>query len=367
MSHYDLAIIGAGIHGAAVADAAASRGARVVVLEQYDQPGLGTSSKSSKLIHGGLRYLESGQFRLVRECLAERRWLLDTQPDLVRLVPFHIPVYTHTRRSPWMIGAGLCLYSLLGGKSFTRVSRKAWSQLDGLKTRELRTVFRYWDAQTDDKRLTERTIARAQTHGARVHYGATFVHAGCEASGCRVTFENGNGRHELVATSVVNAAGPWVNAVLRQFTPAASALDIELVQGTHIVVPGTLERGVYYLESPLDGRAVFVMPWQGRTLVGTTETPYRGDPQNAVPLEAEIEYLIRTRNHYFEHPVQRGEVLDCFAGLRVLPAHELDPFHRTRDTIVHADGHIPRLLTIYGGKLTSHRHTALRVLRKLNL
>ena len=134
MLQYDLAIIGAGIHGAAVAQVASSRGYRVVVLEQYDGPAGGTSSKSSKLIHGGLRYLESGQFRLVRECLVERERLLDEQPDLVRLIPFNIPVYPHMRRRPWMIAAGLSLYAMLGGKGFRRIVRRDWPQLDGLRT-----------------------------------------------------------------------------------------------------------------------------------------------------------------------------------------------------------------------------------------
>jgi glycerol-3-phosphate dehydrogenase len=367
MSHYDLAIIGAGIHGAAVAYEAVTRGYRVVVLEQYDGPARATSSKSSKLIHGGLRYLESGQFRLVRECLIERRRLLDEQPDLVRLMPFHIPVYQQTRRSPWLIATGLSLYALLGGKGFRCIAPRDWPQLDGLKTQGLKAVFAYWDAQTDDRQLTERIMKNAETQGAQVRYRATFSSAQCDLSSCRIRFESDGSTETVTATAIVNAAGPWVNQALQKFTPAISPLDIELIQGTHIIVPGKLAHGVYYLEAPRDQRAVFVMPWRENIMIGTTETPYRGSPENAAPLDAEIDYLLQTWNHYFATPLERSAVIDCFAGLRVLPAADSNPFSRSRDTLLHRDLRVPQVLTIYGGKLTSHHHTAIRVVRELGL
>jgi glycerol-3-phosphate dehydrogenase len=367
MQQYDLAIIGAGIHGAAVAYEAVTRGYQVVVLEQYDGPARGTSSKSSKLIHGGLRYLESGQFRLVRECLTERKRLLDEQPDLVRLVPFHIPVYRHTRRSPWTIATGLSLYALLGGKGFRRIAPRDWPHLDGLKTTGLRAVFSYWDAQTDDRQLTERILKNAEIHGAHVRYRATFSSAQCHQGSCSVRFDSGGNSETVTAAALVNAAGPWVNQVLERISPAISALDVELVQGTHIVVPGKLERGVYYLEAPRDQRAIFVMPWRNNIMIGTTETPYRGAPEDAVPLDTEIDYLLQTWNHYFETPLNRDAVIECFAGLRVLPAADSQPFHRSRDTVLHRDPRVARVLSLYGGKLTSHHHTAVRVLQELGL
>lgn len=367
MPRYDLAIIGAGIHGAAIASEAAGRGHRVLVVEQYAQPALGTSSKSSKLIHGGLRYLESGQFRLVRECLHERRRLLEEQPELVRLVPFHIPVYAQTRRSAWLIAAGLSLYTLLGGKGFRRLARGEWSQLDGLKTAGLKAVFRYWDAQTDDRLLTERVISEAQAKGADVRYNTTLTGAVCEQDHCRLTCDSAGTRTTFDAGLLVNATGPWVNQTLSKIEPAAPPLAIELVQGTHIVVPGTPIRGIYYLEAPDDGRAVFVMPWQGYMLIGTTETPYRGDPGKSAPLESEIGYLLDTRNHYFEPALQRHAVIDSFAGLRALPAGGGSPFARSRDTLLQRKPAVSRVLTVYGGKLTSHRHTAERVIAMLNL
>jgi glycerol-3-phosphate dehydrogenase len=367
MLQYDLAIIGAGIHGAAVAYEAVTRGYQVVVLEQYDSPARGTSSRSSKLIHGGLRYLESGQFRLVHQCLAERRRLLDEQPDLVRLIPFHIPVYRHTRRSPWLIATGLSLYALLGGKAFRRIAPRNWPQLDGLKTQGLKAVFSYWDAQTDDRQLTERIMKTAESRGAQVRYRATFSSAQCERRTCRICFESGGSSETVTATAVVNAAGPWVNQALQNISPAISPLAIELVQGTHIIVPGKLEHGAYYLEAPRDRRAIFVMPWRENIMIGTTETPYRGSPEDVTPLETEVTYLLETWNHYFDAPLSRDAVIDCFAGLRVLPAADSNPFYRSRDTLLHRDRRVPQVLTIYGGKLTSHHHTAVRVMRELGL
>lgn len=362
---FDLVVIGAGIHGASIARDAAQRGWRVLLLEQYSGPGQGTSSKSSKLIHGGLRYLESGQIRLVRECLLERRRLLREQSDLVRLVPFHIPVYEHTHRKTWMIAIGLNLYRLLGGKDFKHIERCDWPKLDGLKTQGLKRVFRYWDAQTDDLRLTTRLVQQAQGLGARVRYGATFQGAECTRRCCTIFYSAADGEHELETRTVVNASGPWVNLVLEKFRPALPVLDIDLVQGTHIVIPGALRRGIYYIEAPADRRAVFVMPWKGHTMIGTTETPYLGDPANVRPLESEIVYLLDTRNAYFANPVRREQVIDSFAGLRVLPVSARSFFDRSRETRLHHARKLANVISIYGGKLTSHHHTAQRALKQL--
>jgi len=363
--HHDLIVIGAGIHGAAVAQAAAASGYRVVVLEQYAEAALATSSKSSKLIHGGLRYLESAQFRLVRECLQQREHLLNAQPDLVSLIPFYIPVYRQTSRSPWLIAAGLGLYTLLGGKGFRLIPKSEWSTLNGLRTSDLRAVFRYWDARTDDKQLTERTMTEAVSMDTEVHYNASFQSAWCDSDSCTVSFTENGIEHTLTSRVLINAAGPWVNDVLEGITPVIKPLGMDLVQGTHIIVPGTLGSRVYYLEAPRDQRAVFAMPWKSQVMIGTTETAYRGDPAQVHPLESEISYLLETWNHHFESQLDRKDVIDSFAGLRVLPDSEGNAFRRSRETRIHQDTCNPNVLSIYGGKLTSHRNTAREVLKRL--
>lgn len=368
---WDVVVVGAGIHGVGVAQAAAARGHRVLVLEQT-APASGTSSRSSKLIHGGLRYLESGQFNLVRECLRERRILLRIAPALVRLKPFIIPVYRHTRRRPWQIAAGLSAYALLGGMAadnrFTRVARGAWSALDGLDTQNLEQVFSYYDAQTDDAALTRAVLRSAMDIGARFECPARFVQAERHAAGVRVQYQIGAVAHACEARVLVNAAGPWANEVLRLCAPSIEPVAVALVQGTHIVVPGALNAGLYYLEAPQDRRAVFVMPWHGRILVGTTETLYHGAPQNVQPLAAELDYLLVACAHYFPacRALTRADIVDAFSGLRVLPAGVGTAFGRPRETRLHCDSvRRPRVLTIYGGKLTVYRATAQRVIERL--
>jgi glycerol-3-phosphate dehydrogenase len=364
---YDIVMIGAGIHGAAVAQAAGAAGYRSLVLEQYPQAATGSSSKSSKLIHGGLRYLESRQLHLVRECLAERKYLLGNAPHLVHMRHFHIPVYQDTRRRPWQIRLGLGLYALLGGKGFCQIPPDQWHQLDGLRTKGLDKVFRYHDAQTDDTRLTRAVLASAESLGADIRYRCTVKQVRCSATGCTVFYQADNTVKDVESRVLVNASGPWVNHVLACIQPAPVALPIDLVQGTHLVIPGKLQQGMYYLEAPQDQRAVFVTPWKDNILLGTTETLYTGDPARVEPLEEEIRYLLDVYNHYFEKTVENSQVTAAFAGLRVLPRSQDAAFHRSRDTLLHIDTkNCPRVLSIYGGKLTSHRATAEQVMRNLN-
>ena len=363
---YDLVVIGAGIHGAGAAQAAAAAGHSVLVLEQSGVASA-TSCRSSKLIHGGLRYLESGQFNLVRESLRERDILLRVAPQLVRLGPFHIPVYRHTARRPWQIRAGLLLYAMLGNLRrqawFAALPRAQWGALDGLTTENLQAVFRYQDAQTDDAALTQAVMRSAQSLGAELVVPGEFLDARRTVNGYTVRYRTPQGEVEGRCTALVNAAGPWINAVLEHITPRAPRPVIELVQGTHIVLDGTLHRGVYYTEAG-DGRAVLVMPWRGMSLVGTTETHFRGDPAQVRPQTTEVEYLLRTFRHYF--PPRDVQVRDEFAGLRVLPLAEGAAFHRPRETFFPTDTpQQPRLVSICGGKLTGYRATAQKALALL--
>lgn len=364
----DVVIIGAGIHGAGVAQCAGARGYRVRVLERT-AVAAGTSSRSSKLIHGGLRYLETYQWALVRAALHERALLLRLAPDLVRLVPFHIPVYRATRRRPPTIFAGLALYAALGNFSraarFARLPRRTWTGLDGLSTLGLEAVFRYFDAQTDDAALTQAVLRSAQQFDVALHCPAEFVAAEAMTAGYRVRYRADGHEHEVETATLANAAGPWAPTVAARIapepsTPTPAMPAVELVQGTHLIVATTLTAGCYYLEAA-DGRAVFALPWRDQTLVGTTETPYTGDPGAVVPLQSEHDYLRATLRHYF--PTHAAIVTAEFAGLRVLPCATTSAFARPRETQIVAAS--PRLVHILGGKLTTYRHTASEVMDRL--
>ena len=364
----DIAVIGAGIQGAGIAQAAAAAGFSVEVFEQYGRLAQGTSSRSSKLIHGGLRYLQTAQFKLVRECLRERALLLDNAPSLVRLVPFYLPIYASSSRGPWLIRAGLSVYALLGGLDqaarFKTVPRSHWQILNGLRTQELRAVFQYYDAQTDDALLTQAVMRSAEGLGARLHTGCEVAAIRLRDDGCELTTQH---HGDYQASVVINAAGPWVNRVLDRVTPTTQQRAIDLIQGSHIVIPGDLGEGIYYVESPQDRRAVFVMPWQGNIMVGTTEVSYAGDPAQVQPSEQEIAYLLQTVAHYFPRfAVDPGKIISSFAGLRVLPRGDSPASVRPRETFLQLDRRQrPRLLSVYGGKLTAYRATAEKVIAEV--
>lgn len=367
MNACDIVVIGGGIHGVGVAQAAAAAGYRVALLEQTALAA-GTSSRSSKLIHGGLRYLESGQFALVRESLRERRLLLRNAPELVQLRRFYLPVYRDTTRRPWLIRTGLAAYSVLGGLHrhswFYSVPRRRWGRLDNLRTEGLQQVFAYRDARTDDAGLTRAVMASAVTLGAGLLCPARFVAARIHAGGVEVDYVANDRSGHIDCSVLVNAAGPWVNEVLARITPSPRALPVALVQGTHVTFDGELTQGVYYVEAPSDRRAVFVMPSREGILVGTTEKTFTGEPGAAQPTTEEVDYLRATYRHYF--PANDHTARGQFAGLRVLPEATGAVFHRRRETVLHRD-HVagPRLLSVYGGKLTTYRATAEKVMARI--
>jgi len=367
-TEYDVLVVGGGIHGAGVAQAAAATGRTALLLEACG-PAAGTSSRSSKLIHGGLRYLESFELSLVAESLAEREILLTTAPHLVRLVDFHVPIYKRTSRRPWELRAGLSLYALLGhlrpSTRFQKLKRSAWGDLDGLKTNGLQAVFRYSDGQTDDAQLVRSVLASAEALGCELRYPAEFLSATREERGWLVRYRYEEEEREVRAATLVNASGPWIEHVRRRISPTPDGRAVDLVSGTHLELAGTLEHGIYYTEAPRDRRAVFTMPWKERILLGTTERTHQSDPAEVAPTKEEEDYLLETYSHYFPGT---PEVLDSWAGLRVLPRTTKDTFHRSRETLLfHDDPQIPRYVGIYGGKLTGYRATADRVLGTLSL
>jgi glycerol-3-phosphate dehydrogenase/glycerophosphoryl diester phosphodiesterase len=362
--HFDVVVIGGGIHGAGIAQAASAAGYSVLTIEKTHLAH-GTSSRSSKLIHGGLRYLETAQIKLVFECLSERALLLKLAPDLVRLEPFYIPIYKNTRRRPWEIRAGLSLYALLGklrsDALFVKIPQSSWHTLDGLDTKDLQAVFCYKDGATDDAALTRAVMNSAISLGAELSMPAEFIKAEAHVDHNTVYYSI-DGKSQVCTTGLlVNTAGPWANTILDRVTPIASKLEFDLIAGSHIILDAPSPEGIYYVEAPQDGRAVFVMPWKGKTMIGTTETPFMGNPSDVEPLQSEIDYLLEVAAAYFPKfsTLSTQDVSSSFAGLRVLPHSKGRAFSRPRETTFHVDKKLaPRVATIYGGKLTAYRITS---------
>jgi len=369
---YDVLVAGGGIHGVGVAQAAAAVGYSTLLLEQNKSLAMGTSCKSSKLIHGGLRYLESGQFNLVKECLSERECLLNNAPHLVRLKKFFIPIYKNTKRSPLQIRLGLSLYALLNGfkksSQFQSIPKAEWENLDGLTTQNLKHVFQYWDAQTDDAKLTKAVMASAKKLGADLLLNSKIQSIKKSNNTWQVNYLE-NGQTQQVSTKVlINTTGAWVNTLLGKVEPQTEQLPVDLIQGTHIVLNDSTTQGIYYLEAPQDQRAIFIMPWYGKTLVGTTEKNYTSDPANVAATQEEINYLIEVVKYYFPkyNSLTIDDVVDEFAGIRVLPANGDNAFDKPRETIIYEDiKNAPGIFTIYGGKLTAYRATAENMIHKI--
>lgn len=365
MDAVEVLVVGGGIHGVGVAQAAAAAGHSVLLVEERHLAA-GTSSRSSKLIHGGLRYLESGQYSLVHESLRERAILLQVAPHLVVRRDFLLPLYQDSRRGPWMMRAGLTLYWLLAGlrphTGWGSVAKSRWSELDGLTTRELQAVLRYSDACTDDAALTRAVAASARELGATILEGTRLHAAEKTARGWQVQLQRGETRQQLACNVLVNAAGPWVEHVRARVVPPPPSSPVSLVAGTHIELKGALQHGPYYFEAR-DGRGIFAIPWHGRTLVGTTERVHLDDPAEVAPTAAEIEYLQSEYARRF--PARSMHVEAAWAGLRVLPANGA-VFHRARETILVVDDEArPSWLAIHGGKLTGYRAAAERVMQRL--
>jgi glycerol-3-phosphate dehydrogenase len=366
-ARYDVVIIGGGINGAGVAQAAAAMGYRTLLLEKNSRLAGETSSSSSKLIHGGLRYLESFEFPLVRESLQERALLLKLAPELVHMEKFNIPVYKYTKRSALTLHIGLSLYALLSGlqrQHFYRQLKPAdWEKLDELKTKDLKTVFQYYDAQTDDVALTHSVMASALTLGAELQRDAEFIQADIEQDTVSIQYLQNGLTKTITASVIINATGPWVHSVNQRIQPRTDIAKPDLVQGTHLVVARPISQA-YYLEAPQDSRAVFLLPWKSHALLGTTEHLYREDPADVHMLQEEKDYLLGVYDYYF--PTHEKTILETMTGCRVLPAAADSLFKRSRETHFEVDDkNQPRMLAIVGGKLTVYRKTAKKAMKIL--
>lgn len=371
----DLLVIGGGINGAGIARDAAGRGLSVVLVEMGDLAAA-TSSASSKLIHGGLRYLEQYQFRLVAESLAERAVLLRIAGHLVSPARFIMP-HVPELRPRWMIRAGLFLYDHLGrgapalgarrahlpGSEAVRLDRPPYGS--GLRA-GLRYGFAYSDCRVDDARLVIENAMDAAARGAHILSRTACVRARREAGAWRVTLSNGA---TLDARAIVNAAGPWVKEVLNARLGQPSADRVRLVRGSHLVLPALYEGEHAFILQNDDRRVVFMIPYAERfTLVGTTDVPHPDENEPPRASEAEVAYLCRAVNRYLARPVRAEDAVWKFAGVRPLyDDGSADPSKVTRDYALRVDdaaGAAP-VLSVFGGKITTYRRLAERALDRL--
>ncbi|MDX8405477.1 MAG: FAD-dependent oxidoreductase [Mariprofundus sp.] len=362
MADYDILIIGGGIYGSGIAQASAASGYRTGLIEKKHIAS-GTSSQSTKLIHGGLRYLEQANLKLVYEALSERECLLRNAPDLVSREWFYIPVYRNSKRPAWMIRAGLFLYWLLsGGRSrFKSIPAQQWEPLaPGLDKRNMTALLAYEDAATDDAALTRAVAASAISSGCIMREQTALVSALYTDGLWQIILSNGETCSSRI---LINAAGPWVNSVHTRIKPSMPAVPVRLVQGTHLLLDRDCPSFIY--TESVDGRVMFFRPWQGRMLAGTTEKLFEGDPNDICPTAQEIADILATHNHCFPaSPCSETDILKTYCGLRVLPDQADGPFAASRETVICCDSDdAPAYIAVYGGKLTTYRKEATKVLR----
>ncbi|MCQ4159563.1 glycerol-3-phosphate dehydrogenase [Roseomonas sp. GC11] len=357
----DLLVIGGGANGAGIARDAAGRGLSVLLAERGDLGGA-TSSSSSKLIHGGLRYLEHYEFRLVREALAEREVLLRLAPHIIWPMRFVLP-HAPEMRPRWMLRAGLFLYDHLAKRvtlpasEALDFSRHPWGAPLGPQARH---GFAYSDAWVEDARLVVLNARDAAARGADVRVRTRFTAATRHADGWSVTLAGEDGRSEVVrARAIANAAGPWVMQAL-EGTGVAAPDRVRLVRGSHIIVPALYEGPQAYILQNDDRRVVFVIPYEGRfTLIGTTDVPH--DPASGPPhcTPEEAEYLCRAVSRQFRRPVVPQDIVWSYSGVR--PLHDdgaENPSAVTRDYVLKMDRQGAPLLSVFGGKITTYRRLA---------
>lgn len=369
MADFDLAIIGGGINGAGIARDAAGRGLRVLLVEQNDLAS-GTSSASSKLIHGGLRYLEHGALRLVREALAERELLLRMAPHVIWPMRFVLPAYPGPR-SALLMRFGLFVYDHLGGRKIlppTRTLDLTHHPIGQPLSRRYRRGFEYSDCWVDDSRLVVLNAVDAAERGAVIRTRTRCVRA--EREDIWRLILNDRGRRDVATARVlVNAAGPWVGSVAETVIRVPAPGRLRLVKGSHIVVPRMFDHDRGYILQSSDRRVVFVLPFADDfTLIGTTDEDFAGDPAAAAPSPQEIAYLCQSVNAYFRDPIGVEDVKWAFAGVRSLyddgaqkPEDTTRDYHFTLDERARE----APVLTIYGGKITTYRRLAEAALARL--
>lgn len=357
---YDLLVIGGGINGTGIARDAAGRGYSVLLAEMEDLAS-GTSSRSTKLIHGGLRYLEHFAFRLVREALAEREVLWATAPHIVRPLRFVLP-HRKGLRPAWMLRLGLLLYDTMGGRKRLPPTRRVDLKSDPLG-RHLKDGisigFEYSDCWVDDARLVVLNALDAVERGAEVRTRTRVTGARPENGLWKITLTDAVTAHveSVEARMIVNAAGPWLSEV-----PLAGPHGrprVRLVKGSHIVVPRLYDDPRCFILQNRDGRIVFTIPYEGFTLIGTTDEDFAGDPRTVAINAAEIDYLCKSVSEYFATPVSPESVVSTYSGVRSLYDDGASKAQEaTRDFVLEYVGETPPMLNVIGGKITTYRELA---------
>jgi len=360
---YDILVIGGGINGAAIAHLAAKRGLKVALLEKGDFAS-GTSSKSTKLIHGGIRYLENLEFDLVYESLRERHIQLAAAPHLVKPLPFVIPVYEGDKRPLWMMQLGVFLYDLLAGKYRVKprknLTREEVIRLEpGIEQKGLKGGVLYYDAQMDDARLCLENVLMAAHYGAHVaNYVkvVSFIKENGRVAGVKADDMLGIREFEVRAKRVICAAGPWTNGLLRLDTPVAKK-KVRTTKGVHIVYKGEISKHAVLIGSQSDRRIFFVIPWMGNSLIGTTDTDYVGSP-DAVKVEKEdLEYLEHESKRVFPSlDFSSEKIFATFAGLRPLIRKGGSPRKVSRKHLFYSSQ--SGVIFVVGGKYTTYRKVA---------
>jgi glycerol-3-phosphate dehydrogenase len=367
----DMFIIGGGINGAGIARDAAGRGLSVILCEK-DDLAQGTSSRSGKLVHGGLRYLEYYEFRLVREALIEREVLLNSASHIIWPMRFVLP-HSPTDRPAWLVRLGLFLYDHLGGRKKLPATRTLDLRRDpeGAPIKDEYTKgFEYSDCWVDDARLVVLNAKDAAEHGAEVLTRTVCNTARREGDLWRVEMTDSRTgvKRTVMARALVNAGGPWVNDIIGRVAGTNSSRNVRLVKGSHIITPKFWDGPQAYLVQNHDKRVIFINPYEGdKALIGTTDIPYDGAPEAVSADESEIEYLLAAVNKYFKQTLRREDVLQTFSGVRPLyDDGKGNPSAVTRDYVFDLDttGGAP-LLNVFGGKITTFRKLAEHAIQKL--
>jgi len=367
---YDLAVIGGGINGVGIAADAAGRGLSVLLAEMGDLAS-GTSSHSSKLVHGGLRYLEYFEFRQVRKALQEREVLLAKAPHIIWPQRFVLPQVPGGR--PWLLlRAGLFLYDHLGHRQRMPGSRSVDLRHDaagGPLRGDLTSGFTYWDCHVDDARLVVLNARAAAQKGAVIETRTRVEAMIADGALWHLTLKGRPGTREVRARALVNAAGPWVDTVLKDVFGQNDPANVRLVQGSHIVVKRLFDHDRCYIFQNADKRIVFAIPYENDyTLIGTTDQDYAADPGSAAISAAEVDYLLAAANRYFGSPVAREDIVWTYSGVRPLYDDGVSEAQRaTRDYIVKSgeDADKPPVINIFGGKITTYRRLAEAVMGRV--